>query len=104
MFLTAILYWLMVLPNGALIMLRLTYMVRLLCDGTFARVLLAVGLVAVGSIYFGLCYATQVWLLPGFFTYLQSNLILVSAGGVGTLLLWCCVPAIRKSSHSEVPE
>ncbi|CAE7465347.1 unnamed protein product [Symbiodinium necroappetens] len=95
MFLTLILYWLMVLPNMALIMLRLTYMVRLWCESTFARVLLAVGLVAVGTVLFGLCYATQVWLLPGFLTYLQSNLILVIFGGLVTLLLWCCVPAIR---------
>lgn len=95
MFLTLILYWLMVLPNMALIMLRLTYMVRLWCESTFARVLLAIGLVAVGTVLFGLCYATQVWLLPGFLTYLQSNLILVIFGGLVTLLLWCCVPAIR---------
>ena len=50
--LSLVLYWLAVLPSIALICLRLAYQVWLLCSGTLARVLVAVGLVTVGAVMF----------------------------------------------------
>ena len=95
-------------PGIVLILLRLAYKARLLCDGTVARVMIAVGLVTVGAVMFLSCFITQ-WFLVDFLIaitslYIEASVLATSAllimAGVGTVLLWLCMPAIRPYSPS----
>ncbi|CAE7320941.1 Clip1, partial [Symbiodinium sp. CCMP2456] len=99
--LSIILYWLIVVPNCVLLVLRLAYMAKLLCDGRFARALLAIGLVATGVLIFGTCFASQMVLLPFFLrqymgpdptkhmpAWVLSTVLHICIIGPCSLLLW----------------
>ncbi|CAE7019586.1 unnamed protein product [Symbiodinium sp. CCMP2456] len=106
--LSLMLYWLAVLPSIALVCIRLAYQVRLLCSGTLARVLVAVGLVTIGSVMFLSCFMLQWAVIDAVYAstslYVES-MVLSTAGllivaGTCTVLLWWCMPVI----HISAPE
>ncbi|CAE7909368.1 hypothetical protein AK812_SmicGene24804 [Symbiodinium microadriaticum] len=111
--LSIILYWLIVVPNVALVVLRLCYMAKLLCDGRFVRALLAIGFVATGVLMFGTCFASQMICLPVFLrqyfgpdpakhtnAWVLSTVVHICILGPCSLLLWRRVPEIHAESPS----
>ena len=105
--LSILLYWLIVLPNTVLAVLRLAYMAKLVCDGRFTRALIAIGLVAIGALMFGTCFAGQQIFLPFVLreymdptlAWVLSTVLFICILGPSSILLWRHVTEI----HSDLP-
>ena len=91
-------YWLFLLPSSSLIMLRLTYMTRRLCEGFLALLVLSMCLVLCWVPVFGSFMVLSERILPALLGDELSPLLLSFVMGILNLFLWRCLPVVR-SSH-----
>jgi len=91
----------MLLPIGALILLRLAYAARHVGERRFVQVLLSLGLVTVGGFLAGVCVVLEAItadLLGGREESPVYAIVILSAMALLTLFFWRCLPAIKVSA------